>query len=53
MNDRIWLSSYPKGVPADIDVSAYGSLVALIEESFRKHAGKTAYSFMGRDISYA
>ncbi len=40
-------------MPADIDASQYGSLVALMEESFRKYADRTAYSFMGKDLSYA
>ena len=53
MTDRIWLSSYPPGVPADIDVAQYGSLVELLEESFKKYAKRTAYSFMGKDVSYA
>ena len=53
MTDRPWLKSYPEGVPADIDVGQYRSLVALMEESFRKYAGRTAYSFMGKDLSYA
>ncbi|HEX7864070.1 MAG TPA: long-chain-fatty-acid--CoA ligase [Variovorax sp.] len=52
MTDRPWLSSYPQGVPADIDASQYPSLVALMEESFTKYADRTAYSFMGKDISY-
>ncbi|MEB0058594.1 MULTISPECIES: long-chain-fatty-acid--CoA ligase [unclassified Variovorax] len=53
MTDRPWLSSYPQGVPADIDASRYASLVALMEESFTKYADRTAYSFMGKDVSYA
>ena len=53
MTERPWLSSYPQGVPADIDPSQYSSLVALMEESFAKYADRTAYSFMGKDISYA
>ncbi|MBC7682391.1 MAG: long-chain-fatty-acid--CoA ligase [Ferruginibacter sp.] len=52
MTERIWLSSYPPGVPADIDPSRYASLQALIEESFQKYADRTAYSFMGKDLSY-
>jgi long-chain acyl-CoA synthetase len=52
MTDRPWLSSYPQSVPADIDASQYPSLVALMEESFKKYADRTAYSFMGKDISY-
>ncbi|QGW80474.1 long-chain-fatty-acid--CoA ligase [Variovorax paradoxus] len=52
MTDRPWLGSYPQGVPADIDPSQYQSLVALMEESFAKYADRTAYSFMGKDVSY-
>jgi long-chain acyl-CoA synthetase len=53
VTDRPWLSSYPQGVPADIDASHYSSLVGLMEESFTKYADRTAYSFMGKDVSYA
>ena len=53
MTDRIWLSGYPQGVPADIDATQYPSLVALIEESFKKYADRTAYRFMGHSVSYA
>jgi long-chain acyl-CoA synthetase len=52
-DQRPWLSAYPEGVPADIDVTRYPSLVHLMEESFRAHADRTAYSFMGKDVSYA
>ncbi|MGL4435193.1 MAG: long-chain-fatty-acid--CoA ligase [Giesbergeria sp.] len=53
MTDRIWLKSYPSGVPADIEPGQYPSLVALMEEAFHKYADRVAYSFMGKDISYA
>ena len=53
MTDRVWISSYPEGVPADMDGSAYTSLVGLMEESFTKYADRTAYSFMGKDVTYA
>jgi long-chain acyl-CoA synthetase len=49
---RPWLKAYPQGVPADIDPSQYGSLVQLMEESFQKFAARTAYSFMGKDLSF-
>jgi len=51
--DRPWLAAYPEGVPADIDTRPYRSLVHLMEESFERHATKTAYSFMGKDVSFA
>ena len=53
MSDRPWLNAYPEGVPADIDASQYSSLVALMEEAFAKHADKVAYSFMGKELSFA
>ncbi len=53
MTERPWLQHYPQGVPPDIDPSQYPSLVALIDDSFSKYAERTAYSFMGKDISYA
>jgi len=52
MNDRPWLASYPQGVPADIDASQYHSLVQLMEESFVKFAARTAYVFMGKEVSF-
>ncbi|WP_394790437.1 long-chain-fatty-acid--CoA ligase [Rhodoferax sp.] len=53
MTERIWLKSYPPGVPADIDPARYPSLQSLLEESFQKYADRPAYSFMGKDLSYA
>jgi len=51
--DRPWLASYSPGVPADIDPSQYNSLVQLMEESFQQYATRPAYSFMGKEVSYA
>ncbi|MGV0961944.1 MAG: long-chain-fatty-acid--CoA ligase [Limnohabitans sp.] len=51
--DRVWLSSYPEGVPFDIDPTQYNSLVGLMQESFTRYAERTAYSYMGKNISYA
>lgn len=50
--ERPWLSAYPQGVPADIDVDQYTSLVQLLEESFQKYAARPAYSFMGKEVTY-
>ncbi len=52
MTDRIWLNTYPPGVPADIDPSRYASMVDMMEESFQKFADLPAYSFMGKEQSY-
>jgi long-chain acyl-CoA synthetase len=52
MTDRPWLASYPEGVAADIDPSQYASLVALMQEAYTRYADRTAYSYMGRDITF-
>src|SRR3979411_1525609 len=50
--ERIWLKQYPAGVPADIDVTQYKSLVALLEESFAKFSDRKAFICMDKSISY-
>jgi long-chain acyl-CoA synthetase len=51
--EKTWLKQYPAGVPATIDVEQYPSLVALLDESFRKFGDRSAYKFMGKSISFA
>jgi long-chain acyl-CoA synthetase len=51
--EKIWLKSYPRGVPAEIDVDEFGSLADLFEQGVRKFGDRTAYINMGRRISYA
>ena len=50
--ERIWLKQYPAGVPADIDVTQYISLVELLEESFAKFSDRKAFICMDKSISY-
>ncbi|WP_343608161.1 long-chain-fatty-acid--CoA ligase [Roseateles sp.] len=48
-----WLKNYPPGVPAEIPVDVYPSLVALLEEAFRKHARRDAAACMDQRLSFA
>jgi long-chain acyl-CoA synthetase len=50
--DKLWLKSYPKGVPAEIDYTQYRSLVHLLEEAFQKYASRNAYVCMGKFMTY-
>jgi long-chain acyl-CoA synthetase len=50
--EKIWLKQYPEGVPAEVKTDVYPSLVALLEESFRKYRDLPAYSFMGKRFSF-
>jgi long-chain acyl-CoA synthetase len=51
--DKIWLKSYPPGVPAEINPEQYTSLVHLLEESFQKYAQNNAYVCMDKFLTYA
>ena len=51
--EKTWLKQYPAGVPAEINVEQYASLVALLDESFKKYRSRVAYKFMGKAISFA
>ncbi|WP_423595566.1 long-chain-fatty-acid--CoA ligase [Roseateles sp. MS654] len=51
--DKPWLKQYPPGVPAEINVDVYPSLVALLEEAFRKHARRDAAVCMDQRLTFA
>jgi long-chain acyl-CoA synthetase len=50
--ERIWLKSYPAGVPADVDITQYSSIVALLDEAFAKYRDRPAYVCMGAGLTY-
>jgi long-chain acyl-CoA synthetase len=51
--DRIWLKSYPKGVPATIDVNEYASLRDVFDRVIAQFAPRPAYTCMGKSITFA
>ena len=50
--EKIWLKSYPKGVPAEIDVNAYRSIPELIDQNVVKYRERAAYRCMGKTITF-
>ena len=50
--DKIWLKSYPEGVPAEIDSTQYRSVTHMMEESFRKYADRNAYVCMDKFLTF-
>jgi len=50
--NRIWLKSYPPGVPAEIDPSQLSSIQELLERTCAAHADLVAYVQMGKSITY-
>ncbi|TAH45566.1 MAG: long-chain-fatty-acid--CoA ligase, partial [Betaproteobacteria bacterium] len=51
--EKIWLKSYPPGVPPEVDVDAYQSIGQLFDQSVRRFASLDAYVCMGKAITYA
>jgi long-chain acyl-CoA synthetase len=50
--ERIWLKSYPAGIPADIDPKKYRSLIQLFESSIAKYRDRPAFHSMGKTITF-
>lgn len=50
--EKFWLKSYPEGMPAEVDVTQYQSLVQLLEEAFKKFSARNAYACMGKYLTY-
>ena len=53
MSEKIWLASYPPGVPPEVDVAALASVAECAELAFRDFGGRDAYVQMGRAITFA
>src|ERR1022692_388818 len=51
--DKIWLKSYPAGVPAEIDLNEYTSLNDVLAQSCRKFRDLPAFRNLGATITYA
>ena len=50
--DKIWLESYPQGVPHEVNPEQYRSLTQMLEESFKKNASFPFSVCMERWMSY-
>ncbi|MGK0271121.1 MAG: long-chain acyl-CoA synthetase, partial [Cocleimonas sp.] len=51
--EKVWLKSYPEGVPEFIDTSEYKSLADLFEKSIAEFKDRPAYTNLGRSISFS
>jgi long-chain acyl-CoA synthetase len=50
--DGIWYASYPPGVPREIDVGQYRSVVHFFDECTTTFRGRTAFVSIGSEMSY-
>ncbi|MBA3535494.1 MAG: AMP-binding protein [Tatlockia sp.] len=51
--DKLWLQYYQDGVPQEIDINEYDSIVSLFENSCRNHSNQIAYVNLGTELTYA
>ncbi|GGP19600.1 long-chain-fatty-acid--CoA ligase FadD [Silvimonas iriomotensis] len=50
--DRPWFSSYPAGIPREINMNEFSSIPDVITQTLVKYADRTAFINMGKSISY-
>jgi long-chain acyl-CoA synthetase len=51
-SDKIWLKQYSPGVPAEIDLGTYQSIVDILEDACKRYRNLVAYECMGISITY-
>jgi long-chain acyl-CoA synthetase len=51
--EKVWLKSYPPGVPEEVPDPPFRSVRDLFEQAFKKHPDNAAFTNMGRTIDYA
>ena len=52
-SERPWLASYPKGIPAQVDLEKYASIVSVLDEVCRDYRDRPAFANFGKQLSYA
>ncbi|TAA21831.1 AMP-binding protein [Pseudoxanthomonas winnipegensis] len=51
--ERPWFASYPAGIPHEIDVDEYRSIVDVLETAISSYRDKPAFSNFGKVLTYA
>jgi long-chain acyl-CoA synthetase len=51
--ERPWLAHYPAGVPAQIDVDEYPSIVSVLEGAIASYRDRPAFANLGKVLTYA
>ena len=51
-SERPWLAQYPAGVPAEIDVDEYPSIVSVLDSAIARFRDRPAFANLGKVLSY-
>ncbi len=49
---KLWLDSYPEGIPHEIDVNEFQSVLEIFEDSVEKYRNDAAFVNMGKVLTY-
>ncbi|MEM9545919.1 MAG: AMP-binding protein [Bacteroidota bacterium] len=52
MENKPWLSQYPPGIPANIDIDKYENMVDFVNECIQKFGDLPAFENMGKRLTY-
>ncbi len=52
MGEKVWLKSYPAGMPAEIEATPFSSLPDLVAETIGKFGDKPAFNNLGHSVSF-
>ena len=50
--ERPWLDHYPAGVPAEIDLEEYASVVAVLDGAINSYRDRPAFANFGKTLTY-
>ena len=50
--EKLWLKSYPEGMPETVDIDAFRSVADIFEQAVNRYGDRPAFSNMGATISY-
>jgi long-chain acyl-CoA synthetase len=51
--DKVWLKSYPDGMPETVDINAYQSVVGVFEQAVSEYADRPAFTNLGTTLTYS
>jgi long-chain acyl-CoA synthetase len=50
--EKVWLKSYPSGVPEEIDLDAYQSVTDVFEQAVKRYRERPCFSNLGTTLTY-
>ncbi|GAB3752498.1 long-chain fatty acid--CoA ligase [Lysobacter olei] len=52
-NARPWLAQYPSGIPADVDVDEFPSIVSVLDAAIANFRDRPAFANLGKTLTYS